>query len=46
MSVKIQLDKKKIALGVGDIVAEPLTNGNRVAGWAFGHDWRSDAKRT
>ena len=32
MSVKIQLDKKKIALGVGDIVAEPLANGNRVAG--------------
>src|SRR6266404_5644977 len=32
MSVKIQLDKKKIALGVGDIVAEPLSNGGRVAG--------------
>ncbi len=32
MSVKIQLDKKKIALGVGDIVAEPLSNGNREAG--------------
>ncbi len=32
MSIKIQLAQKKIALGVGDIVAEPVSNGNRVAG--------------
>jgi hypothetical protein len=29
MSVKIQLDKKKIALDVGDIFAEPLASGGR-----------------
>jgi DNA excision repair protein ERCC-2 len=32
MAVKIHLEKKTIALGVGDLVAEPLVNPGRVAG--------------
>jgi DNA excision repair protein ERCC-2 len=32
MSVKIDLAKKKITLGVGDLVAEPLAQAGRVAG--------------
>jgi len=32
MAVKIHLAKRKISLGVGDLVAEPLTNGGRAAG--------------
>jgi DNA excision repair protein ERCC-2 len=32
MAVKIHLAKKRISLGVGDIVSEPLTNSGRVAG--------------
>ena len=32
MAVKIHLDKKKISLGVGDLVAEPLVSAGRAAG--------------
>jgi DNA excision repair protein ERCC-2 len=32
MAVKIHLAKKKISLGVGDLVAEPLVNAGRVVG--------------
>jgi DNA excision repair protein ERCC-2 len=32
MAVKIHLAKRKISLGVGDLLAEPLANGGRVAG--------------
>ena len=52
MAVKIDLAKRKISLGVGDLVAEPLGNAGRVAGlsmWtrlALGREAHVNRQRT